>query len=254
MKGKSILLALLAVIAISLNAYAEPTDVTVRVKSKGAKFVGTSMGGALVTIKDEHTGELLAKGLTLGSTGNTDLIMKTPRERGMAVSDETSAHFTTTLDIDRPVYAEITAYGPMAQKQSANRVSATQWVVPGKHITGGDAFCMELPGLVVDVRDPAAHTKLSGKNEISFKANVTPMCGCPITPDGLWDSNQYEVRAVVLRDNEKVDEFPLDFAGETSQFSGKFRPNKKGAYQAIVYGFNPGNGNTGLDRVTFVVK
>ncbi|MFP3983894.1 MAG: hypothetical protein ACLFV2_09420 [Desulfurivibrionaceae bacterium] len=254
MKGKSVLLALLGFVAISINAYAEPTDITVRVKSKGAKFVGTSMGGALVTIKNEQTGELLAKGLTLGSTGDTDLIMRTPQERGAAISDETSAHFTATLDIDRPVYAEITAYGPMAQKQSANRVSATQWIVPGKDITGGDAFFMELPGLVVDVRDPAAHTKLSGKSKIDIKANVTPMCGCPITPDGLWDSNQYEVRAIVLRDNEEVGDFPLDFAGETSQFSGRFSPDKKGVYQAIVYGFNPANGNTGLDRVTFMVN
>lgn len=254
MRGKIILIVLLALITVGLNAYAEPTDVTVRVKSKGAKFVGTGMGGAFVTIKDVYSGELLAKGLTLGSTGDTDLIMKTPQERGMAISDESSAHFTATLDIDRPVYAEISAYGPMAQKQSANKITATQWIVPGKDITGGDAFFMELPGLVVDVRDPAAHTKMSGKVEVEVMANVTLMCGCPITPGGLWDASQYEVGAIVLKDNEKVDEFALDFAGKPSQFSGKYSPGKEGAYQAIVYAYNPANGNTGLDRVTFVVK
>ncbi len=254
MKRRFVLAVLLGVIAMSCNVYAEPTDVTVRVKSKGAKFVGTSMGGAYVTIRDEHSGELLAKGLTQGSTGDTALIMETPHERGVAISDESSAHFTATLDIDRPVYVEIAAYGPVAQRQSANKVTATQWIVPGKDITRGDAFLMELPGLVVDVRDPAAHVKLSGEPEVRILANVTPMCGCPIEPDGLWDAGQYEVRAIILRDGEKVAEVPFNFAGETSQFSAKYSPEGKGVYQAIVYAFNPANGNTGLDRVTFVVK
>ncbi len=42
---------------------AEPTHITVHVLAKGAKFIGTSMGGVEITIRDADTGELLAKGV-----------------------------------------------------------------------------------------------------------------------------------------------------------------------------------------------
>ena len=54
------------------------TQITVKVRTKDAKFLGTSMGGALVTLRDEQTGELLSKGVTQGSTGDTEHILQTP--------------------------------------------------------------------------------------------------------------------------------------------------------------------------------
>ena len=57
--------------AFSAAAHAEPTDIVVRVLSKDAKFIGTSMGGMRVTLRDAHTGEILATGLTQGGTGDT---------------------------------------------------------------------------------------------------------------------------------------------------------------------------------------
>ena len=60
-----------------------------RVKTKAAKFLGTSMGGTRITVKDAQTGKLLAKGGgTEGGTGNTTLIMKTPPAQGIPISDE----------------------------------------------------------------------------------------------------------------------------------------------------------------------
>ena len=47
-------------------SWAVPTTVTVRAKSKDAKFIGSHMGGALVVIRDAETGEVLAQGLTRG--------------------------------------------------------------------------------------------------------------------------------------------------------------------------------------------
>lgn len=49
---------------------AQPTKITVRAKAKDAKFIGTSVGGALILIRNADTGELLASGRTEGSTGN----------------------------------------------------------------------------------------------------------------------------------------------------------------------------------------
>src|SRR5680860_1561305 len=56
-------------------ASAEPTDITVRVLGKDSKFVGSSMGGARVIVRDADTGEILAQGVTEGSTGDTKRIM-----------------------------------------------------------------------------------------------------------------------------------------------------------------------------------
>jgi hypothetical protein len=167
---------LLLLTAAAPVAFAVPTEITIRVKTKDAKFLGTSMGGALVTIKDVQTGEMLAKGLTSGGTGNTERIMRTPVARGAPVSDESAAAFTTTLDIDEPRLIEVSAYGPVAELQSANRVSATQWVVPGKHITGGDAWMMELPGFVVNVLAPPTHMAHQGvPQSIKINANILMM-------------------------------------------------------------------------------
>jgi len=127
MKTKTILLGLCIVLLGATFSGADPTEITVRVKTKDAKFLGTSMGGALISIKDAQTGELLAKGLTTGGTGNKTRIMKTPVVRGVPISDESAAKFTATIDINEPRRIEVTAYGPMVNLQAANKVSATQW-------------------------------------------------------------------------------------------------------------------------------
>lgn len=249
------LVVLISVLAVSFSVSAEPTDVTVRVISKGAKFVGTSMGGVRIVITDAETGELLATGVTAGGTGDTKQIMKTAHKRGERLSNDKAAKFTATLDLDRPRFLKVTAYGPLAQKQSAAEVSSTQWVVPGKSVTGGDAWLLELPGFVVDVLDPPTHIKLEGMpQKIALRANVTMMCGCPIEPGGTWDAKGYEVAAILERDGKKVKTVPLNYAGKTSQFLADLEIAETGTYMATVYAYDAKTGNTGLDRVTFVVK
>jgi len=243
-----------ALILTTGAALAEPTEITVRVVSKGAKFVGSSMGGARIMLRDAETGELLATGVTEGSTGDTEKLVGT-RERGQPISTEDSAKFTAVLDLDRPRLIEVTAFGPLAQRQSAVSVSSSQWVVPGKGVTGGDGWLLEMPGLVVDVLDPPAHVQLKGvPHKVTLKANVTAMCGCPIEPDGLWDANKYEVAAILSRNGKVERNIPLAFAGKTSQFDAEIELDQKGVYDATVYAYEAANGNTGLDRVTFVIR
>ncbi len=171
--ARSILLTNVMLLLISTSAMAVPTRITVRVKTKDAKFMGTGIGGALVTIKDAQTGELLAKGVTEGTSGNTDLIMKTPKVRGVPISDQDSAKFEAIIDIDEPRYIEVTAYGPLSQRQSANKASSSQWIVPGRHISAGDAWLMELSGLLVDVQSPSTPTTFQGvPREVKIKAHV----------------------------------------------------------------------------------
>jgi len=234
---------------------AEPTHLEVRVLSKGAKFVGTSMGGVLITIRDADTGELLAEGATAGSTGDTDRIMKTPQTRHASVATQDAAVFRTTLELARPRRLEVSALGPLAQRQAANRVTSTMWVVPGKHVVGGDGWLLELPGFVVDVLAPAAHVRLQGApRTVAIRANVVMMCGCPIEPGGLWDADRFEVRAVASRGGAKVRDVAMRYAGEASQFEADLADLEPGTYEVLVYAHDPANGNTGLDRTTFMVE
>ena len=244
----------LALMLLTGPGLAEPTEIVIRVLSKDAKFVGTSMGSARIVLRDADTGEMLATGLTEGSTGDTEKIMGTPRQRGVAISTEGSAKFATTLDLDRPRLIEATAFGPLAQRQSAVTVSAEQWVVPGKHINGGDGWVLEMPGLVVDVLDPPTHIRFEGRPEVTLKANVTTMCGCPLDPGGLWDADKYEVAAILSRNGKKERTVPLAFAGKTSQFAAMLELAEAGLYEATIYAYDPANGNTGIDRVTFFVE
>lgn len=251
----ALLMAAVSAWGFTTPVLAEPTDIVVRVISRDAKFIGTSMGGAHISIRDADTGELLAEGVTVGGTGDTEGLMKRDRKRGVALAKGDAAKFSTTLDLDEARLIEVTASGPLAQRQSANRVSAVQWVVPGKHLTGGDGWLLEMPGFVVDILAPPTHLKLKGvPRQVALAANVTMMCGCPIEPGGIWDAGRYEVAALIKRNGVSAGQVSMKYAGATSQFAGTLTVDEPGTYEAVVYAYDPSNGNTGLDKVTFVVS
>ena len=156
--GALVRLPALILAGLPVAAAAEPTDLVIRVISEGGKFVGTSMGGAEIIVRDVRSGEVLAHGRTAGSTGDTARIMK-GGPRGTPLADETAAAFRTTIDIDEPRLVEVEAYGPLAQPQAAVRVTSQRWVLPGRGATQGDGWLLELPGLVVDLVEPAAHQR-----------------------------------------------------------------------------------------------
>lgn len=205
--------------------------------------------------RDADTGELLAEGVARGTTGDTDRIMKAPGRHHDPVSTADAAVFRATVDLEQPRRLEVSALGPLAQRQAANRVSSTMWVVPGRHVAGGDGWLLELPGFVVDVLDPPAHRKLeAGARSVTLRTNVTMMCGCPVEPGGPWDADRFEVRARVSRDGQGLGEIPLRFAGDPSLFTAEIEIDGPGTYDVVVYAHDPANGNMGLDRTTFVVE
>ncbi len=237
------------------TAAATPTDIDVRVLSKGAKFIGTSMGGVEITLRDAATGELLAKGVTEGTTGDTGKIMLEHQPRHEPVSTEDAAVYRATLELDEPRRIEVTARGPLGQLQAAATATVTQWIVPGKPVTGGDGLVLEMPGFAVAVLDPPAHRVVSAAGEpLEVRANVVLMCGCPVEPGGLWDADGYEVMAIVKRDGARAAEVPLAYAGEPSQFAAGIEVREPGLYEITVYAYDPANGNTGLDRTTVIVR
>lgn len=246
-----IILWLLASTAIT--AFAKPTRLVVRAKAKDAKFIGSSIGGARIIVRDAVSGSLLAEGFTEGSTGNTQKIMEQPHARHQQLSDEETAAFTTTIDIDKPTLLTIEGYGPWPQPQARIQVQSQLWLIPGKDIAG-DGLVLEFPGFVVNVLSPQTHESMAVGTGIAVTANVVLMCGCPVTAGGIWDANQYEVQALVEKDGKSMPAVPLSISDKASTFTGILDAREAGLYQLTVYAYDPRTGNTGLSTTNFIVK
>lgn len=253
MKFRSSFFSILSVFLFFFGSVtAQETSVMVRALAKDAKFIGSSIGGAKIIIKNAETGEILDQGITSGSTGNTNLILQTPKERYERLTDENTAGYEAKLNIKEPTFLEISAHAPNNKKQ-AKVVSSTQlWLIPGKDITG-DGIVLEVPGFVVDILAPQTHERINASTTINLKANVVMMCGCPITEDGVWDANQYQVKAIIKSDEGasreitlKPTEKPSTFAAETTL--------EKGYHGITIYAFDPVTGNTGVDKTNIIVN
>ena len=235
-------------------AQTEVTNITVRVVARNALYVGDLVEGAFVTITEAVSGEMLAQGITSGDAGNPQRTMRTPRKRGEPMAAKGDAKFAATLDIDEPRYIQVTAHGPLGKRFTANRASATQWIVPGKHLTGGDGWVLELPGLLVSPNLAASTVPLStAASGILIEAEVMLMCGCPIKPGFYWDPKDYEVVAIVRRGGEDVGRFPLRYAGAASEFETQFTAHVPGLYDISIYAYDSASGNTGVGQVELTV-
>lgn len=235
--------------------FAVPTEITVRVIARDAQYVGDLVDGAFVTIADGTTGEVLAQGVTRGDAGDPKRIMQTPRKRGAPFAAREDAGFSATLDIAEPRYLQVTATGPLDERYAANRVSATQWVVPGKHLSGGDGWVLELPGLIVApsvARNTVSLTEAEGG--VLVEAEVMLMCGCPIREDFHWDVDEYEVVAILRRGDTEVGQFPLRYSGAASEFETRVRMSLPGVYEVLVYAYDETTGNTGVGRLELTVS
>lgn len=253
--ASSMLVPFAALALLAADALAVPTEITVRVLAKDAKFIGSDMGGVRVTVSDAETGEVLAQGVVAGGVGDTTRIMEEPRKRGVPLATEDAAAFHATIDLERPRRIEVSAFGPLIYPAAANRVSATQWVVPGKHITAGDGWLLEMPGFFVQITPPLTkpYALRWGKAVVPLRARVVLMCGCPTTPDGVWDANDYEIEAMLMRAGKVVARTPLRHTGNASEYGGELTATEPGAYEAIVYAYDAATGNTGVAQSSVLV-
>jgi len=253
MKLRLRLFSLLSVLLFSFGSLsAQETTVMVRALAKDAKFIGSSIGGAKIIVRNAETGEILDQGFTSGSTGDTKLILKTPQKRYDRLSDEKTAGFKAELNIEEPTFIKVEAIAPFNKKQ-ARVVSSTQlWVIPGKNITG-DGLILEVPGFVVDILSPQTHERIKSSEEVSLKANIVMMCGCPVTEDGTWDANQYEVKAIIEAEGKESREIALKPTEKSSTFSANTNLDK-GLYTLTVYAFDPITGNTGVDKTNIIIN
>lgn len=237
--------------AAAERAGTDPTRILVRVLAHDAKLIGSGVGGARVIVRDAATGDVLAEGEHQGGTGDTGLIMRQPRERGATVYEtEGAAEFVATLDLDEPTVVEITAEGPLDTPQSIQRATTTMLLVPGFDYLG-EGVVLELYGFRVTLEAPAS---VEPGGEIAVHGTVRMMCGCPTEPGGLWDSNDYTIFARLHRDGEVVAETPMEFTGETSNYSATLTaPDSAGSVQVEVIAVDPGKANAGRATATVEV-
>lgn len=252
-KLKQMALLCLATLGLASTAQAVPTDIVVHARAADAKFIGTSMGGAQVRIRDADSGRILAEGETRGSTGNTELIMKKPHTRYGSIT-EGAAQYKATLDIDEPVFLTVEVLAPHIKKQARVLAQTQTWLVPGKPIDG-DGLVVEIPGMVVDILSPQTHgVRKAADSPFEIRANVVMMCGCPITDGGLWDGSQMDVAAIVRKDGEPYKTVPLKMQQEANTFAGQLPAAEAGLYEVQVYAYDPRTKNTGVDRLAFIVR
>ena len=227
---------------------AEPTQIMVRAKAVDAKYIGTSVGGVRVVVEDAETGEVLDEGWINGNTGNTDTLIKNPISRGQTLTDDNTAGYLATVDIDAPRLLRFKLIGPYGFRQSLQEATVTSWVVPGKHLLG-DGITLSMPGFIVD-----AWTQVLEGGKVEFYTKASLLCGCPITKDGPWRPDNYEVNVILMQNEKQVAEIPLTFTGPMGMFSGKTEIKTSGHYKAIVYLVDPTTGNVGVDRTMFEIN
>lgn len=78
------------------------------------------------------------------------------------------------------------------------------------------------------------------------------MCGCTINKDGLWDSEKIEVKGILKRNGTFLKEVPLNWVA-TNWFDGNTRLQLPGNYELIVNAYDSKTGNTGVDKVNYVL-
>ena len=229
------------------------TKIIVRTKAKDAKFIGTSMGGSMIILRDALTDEILAKGITNGGTGNTDLIMNAPIERTTDIT-EGSAYYEASLYLSKPQFVTIQALAPVNHEEARVFAQTQVWMIPGKHMDGA-GITLEIPGFVVDGLYPQTHQGFSLETDksIELKANMVMMCGCPITKGGLWDSEEIEVEAMIYV-NSKYWKTSTMSISAANTFTASLTLEKIGSHEVIITAYHPRSKNTGVDQLNFRVS
>ena len=218
--GGTLFATALVLVPFALQAQ-RTTQVMIRVVAHDAKIIGSAVGGARITIRDAKTGSLLARGEQQGGAGDSRRIVLEPRPRGASVFDtEGAAGFLAELELDGPTQIRIEAQGPLEMADAIQSVSRTMLVVPGQHVLG-DGVILEMYGFAVELIEPSSDLTKAAGQEISVRARVTMLCGCPTEPGGLWDSTDYTIEARIVREGEVLEKVTLGYAGESSIYEGE---------------------------------
>lgn len=242
-----------------------PTNITVRVQANGGMFLGPdSNNGAIITIKDFHTQKVLATGFTNGGSGTrsdsyepnaSPCPIITPTKSAPAVqwvvASSTTAHFSTTLKLSKPVLLEITAEIPLPPEQGSQFITNTQWIVPGVDLTAGAGFVLVVPGLWIR---PEISTN---QNTARIRAKVTMMCGCEINHFSPWLPQEFEVSGTISNADPAGAPFrqAVHFSFvENGQYNSEVSLPQAGRYKLEVQAIQKRRGNIGYAVREFTIE
>lgn len=217
------------------------TSLKVQVRSLDAKFIGSGVGELNVQISDVATGRVLDQGRITGPTGDTASMMNEGQTRGFTPSEPGSASWTGALAIDRPTLVAVQVTGPLAVAEAIQQQTTTLWMLPGVDRVD-PPLILHLPGLIVE----RIAWNDEGQGPFTLTAAITMLCGCPITTDGLWRADDFQVTASFYRAGQKLNETTLEFTGRTNQFSGALARPEAGDYTLYISAYQHSSANTGV--------
>ncbi|MGI9625230.1 MAG: hypothetical protein ACR2QM_00225, partial [Longimicrobiales bacterium] len=169
----STLLSALSVLAVApALAAQEATRVQIRVTAKDAKIIGSSVGGARITVRDAATRAVLAEGIQEGSTGNTDQIMSSWARGAPIFAAEGAGGFLAELELSEPTRVEIHAEGPLGANHAIQSATKTLLLIPG-HDVVGEGVIIELNGFTVELQAPSDTKAVDAVAPFDVRARVT---------------------------------------------------------------------------------
>ncbi len=132
------------------------------------------------------------------------------------------------------------------------RSSKTIWLVPGRHVLG-EGLVIVLNGFAIRLESPLPDGTSPAGAPIGVKVHVEMLCGCPLAPGGMWDSDRIEILARLLSGDEVAAETPLTYLGERSKFGGAVVAPRAGVFELEILAIDAERANFGrlLHRVTF---
>ncbi|SEL81861.1 hypothetical protein [Parapedobacter koreensis] len=255
---KMVTLVALPILSLAVQpVFSQVTKIVIRAKAKDAKFIGTGIGGAYVIVRNNTTGEILDQGYTTGTSGDTELIMNTPIARAVRLTDDNTAKFEAQLTISEPIFVDVEVIAPINRKAASVKATTQFWAIPGKHILG-DGIILDIPGYILDINYPTTHQTIAitslPQGSLKAKVHLVMMCGCVINKGGIWDADDIEVKGLLRRDGKILAEFPFEITDEDNVFEGTLPLTEKGSFELLVYAFDEKTGNSGIDKVSFVIN
>jgi hypothetical protein len=242
----------------------QTTTLVVRPAARGGKYLGhdaanSNNHSALVAALDLATGQVVAYGLAEApspeSAGPRNLMEPVSRAAPFA-TDANTVQVRLSVAISEPTVFRVLVFGPLKHPDQARLAQADITVLPGLNVGTTAAYpeglVIEVPGLCIgnvsaDWQGP----------QLSCTAQVTMMCGCPISnkPDWPWPVGDFAVNLVTYMASGAVYQYPLHFdttSGLISTFTGSWASQAQAGdavTQVWVYAAEAKLGNQGSFQV-----
>lgn len=256
-------------------------QVKVRVQARDGKILGpaSTVKPPLLTVRNVHSGEVLIHDQPFNNQSSGTVVLESQfsnsaSRNAIVVQPPATGPISPTYPKPGPYWlqtpagqgelivslpikeASLLEFRATAFAPDPVISSATMWVLPGMQLLSDPGLVLTVAGLYVTVQASAS------AGTVSLQANVTMMCGCPITPqpsptlpaktEPYWPSNEFAVMAELRGDQGRhVTALEL-VCTSTSMFTGSAKV-PSGDYEIRVSAVQALESNVGFARTTLRV-